>query len=324
MEGYCSLEGMVRRILVTGSEGFIGGHLVKNLLDKNYQIIAGYFKKDPYSQLFNSGLYKKVRTQHLNILDKRWVFEIIAKHKIGLIIHLAAKTQVRDAVLSPYPTIRTNVVGTLNILEAARKISGVGVIFASSDKAYGSSSKAYLENDSLRGQYPYDVSKSSADLIAQSYAKTYNLPLVVTRLGNVYGPWDLNFDRLIPGLCQAMFYKKIFLIRSNGRYIRDYIFIDDAVRAYTLLIKKFNKSTGEVFNISGQDSLSPLSVIRIVEKKFNKKISYKILDEARAEIFYQHLNSNKIGKFGFVQKYRFQDKIKSVISWYSNYFSKNV
>lgn len=315
---------MVSRILVTGSEGFIGGHLVKNLLDKKYQVIAGYFKKNPDSQLFNSGLYKKVRTQHLNILDKRHVFETIAKHKIGLIIHLAAKTQVRDAVLSPYPTIRTNVVGTLNILEAARKISGVGVIFASSDKAYGSSSKAYLESDSLRGQYPYDVSKSSADLIAQSYVITYNLPLVVTRLGNVYGPWDLNFDRLIPGLCQAMFYKKNFLIRSNGRYIRDYIYIDDAIRAYMLLIKKFNNCVGEIFNISGQDSFSPLSVIKIIEKKFAKKISYKILDEARAEIVYQHLNSNKIRKIGFVQKCSFEDKIKSVVKWYLNYFSKNV
>lgn len=315
---------MVSRILITGSEGFIGGHLVKNLLDKKYKVTAGYLKKNPASQLFNSGLYKRVKTQKLNVLDRRQVFKVIAKHEIELVIHLAAKTQVTDAFLNPYSTIRTNVVGTLNILEAARKIGGVGVIFASSDKAYGSSPKAYLEGDSLRGEYPYDVSKSSADLIAQSYAKTYNLSLVITRLGNVYGAWDMNFDRLIPGLCRAMYYKKVFLIRSNGKYIRDYIYIEDAIRAYLLLIKKFNKSTGKVFNISGRDSLSPLSIIKIMEKRFAKNINYKILDEARAEIAYQHLNSNKIRKFGFVQKYSFENKIKSVVKWYFNYFSKNV
>lgn len=324
MEGCCSLEDMVKRILVTGSEGFIGGHLVKILLNKNYKVTATYLKKSGNSQLFNTGLDSKVRVENLNVLDRRHVFDVILKHKIELVIHLAAKTQVTDAYENPYSTIKTNALGTLNVLEAARRIGNVGVIFASSDKAYGTSPKVSLEGDSLRGKYPYDVSKSSADLIAQSYAKTYNLPLVVTRLGNVYGAWDMNFDRLIPGFCRAMYYKKIFLIRSSGKYIRDYIHIDDAISAYMLLIKKFSKTVGEVFNISGQDSLSPLLIIKIIEKELGKEINYKILDKANAEIVYQHLNSNQIRKLGSMQKYPFKNKIKDVIDWYFNYFSKNV
>jgi len=207
--------------------------------------------------------------------------------------------------------------GTINILDAARLLPNLkGIIVASSDKAYGKTRKAYKEDTPLRGDHPYDVSKSCEDLIAQTYHKTYGLPIVITRFGNVYGEGDLNFGRIIPDICKAVIQKKTLFLRSDGTYVRDYIYISDVVDGYIFLLKNIKKINGEAFNFSSKDTLSVIEVVKIAEKILKTKIPYKILNNAKNEIPYQHLSDKKIKKLGWKTKYSFDNCLKDVLEWY--------
>ncbi|EKD86451.1 MAG: NAD dependent epimerase/dehydratase family [uncultured bacterium] len=192
-----------------------------------------------------------------------------------------------------------------------------GVIVASSDKAYGKTEKPYTEETPLKGDHPYDVSKSSADLISQTYFKTYNLPVVITRFGNVYGEGDLHMDRIIPGICEALIRDETFVIRSNGKYVRDYLYVKDVVDGYLLLANSLEKTIGEAYNFSSSDKLSVLELIKLAEKVFGKKIKYVIKNNAKNEIPYQHLNDQKIRSLGWKNEYTLEKALPGVLDWYS-------
>lgn len=316
---------MRAKVMVTGGAGFIGGHLVQQLLSKSWGVIVPYIKIDKHSFFSKNGMVKNVQLFKADITNWAKIEEIIKKTKPDYIVHLAAQPLVTTAYDFPLHTLKTNIMGTVNILEAARKNKVKGVIVASSDKAYGVSSKGYKEADQLVGKHPYDVSKSSADLIAQAYFKTYGLPVVIARFGNVYGEGDIHFDRLIPGLMKAINLKKTFEIRSNGKLVRDYISVNDVVTGYLLLLNKFDKLSGQVFNFSSNDNLSVLQVIKLTENALGIKIKYQILDKAKGEIVYQHLNDSKIKKLGWKQKNKFEDSVKDVLVWYQDLLKrKNV
>lgn len=189
-------------ILVTGGCGFIGGHLVKKLVTQGANITVLDILLNSNSIFAQKKLKEKTNLQFIDINNRQKVLNIFKKCKPSYIIHLAAQSIVEEAYQNPYHNFETNIMGTVNILEAARTVGGVkGLIVASSDKAYGKTFKAYKESAPLRGDHPYDVSKSCEDLIAQTYYKTYGLPIVITRFGNVYGEGDLHFGRIIPDIC---------------------------------------------------------------------------------------------------------------------------
>ena len=207
--------------------------------------------------------------------------------------------------------------GTVNILEAVRRNKKIkGIIAASSDKAYGKSQKAYTEESPLRGDHPYDVSKSSMDLICQSYFATYNLPIAITRFGNVYGEGDLHFDRIIPGICKTVIKNEVLDIRSDGTYIRVYLYVKDVVNGCITLLESIDTIHGEAFNFSSKDNLSVVDVIKKAEQILGVKIPYKILDIAKNEIPYQHLNDAKIRSLGWRSKYSLSKTLLSIMEWY--------
>jgi CDP-glucose 4,6-dehydratase len=213
--------------------------------------------------------------------------------------------------------------GTVNILEAMRLTSGVkGMVLASSDKAYGKSDKPYKETDALRGDHPYEVSKSASDLIATSYMKTYNLPIIITRFGNIYGPGDLNFNRIIPGIMKSIFTKSILEIRSNGKYRREYVYVDDVVSAYMFLLNNFTKAKNQAYNISSKERYSVLDVIKICKRMFKNSLEFNILDTAVNEIPEQSLNCQKIHALGWKSSYSLEKGLKESSRWYEAYFSK--
>lgn len=291
-------------ILVTGGTGFIGSHLAELLLKKGYKVIVVGHKEKPGSYFASQNLSKRTKVFYTDVTKKSRLFEIIKKNKIDYIIHLAAKTIVNKSVKSPSQTLKTNIIGTVNVLEAARTIKIVkGVIIASSDKAYGKTKRSYKEESVLKGDHPYDVSKSSADLIAQAYIKTYNTPVIITRSANVYGEGDTHKDRIIPGIVDTILKNKILKIRSNGRYKRDYIYVKDVASAYYFLLKNFEKARGQAFNISSKENLSVLQLIKKIEKITGRKIKYKILNNAQNEIPYQKLNDEKLRKMGWGNRY---------------------
>ena len=287
-----------KNILVTGGLGFVGSHLVEELIKEKANIIIVDINFDKRSYLFTQNLHKKSKVINLNICDYKKLFALIKKYRIEFIFHLAAQSLVDVAYKDPKATLENNILSTINILEIARINKNIqGVIVASSDKAYGDlKKKKYIESDPLSGDHPYETSKSATDLISTTYYKTYKIPVVVTRFGNIYGEGDLNFSRIIPGIMKSIINKKTLEIRSNGKYIRDYLYVKNVVQGYLLLAKNIEKVKGEAFNFGSKETLSVLQVIKTIEKALDKKIKFNILNTAKNEIPHQSLDYSKINK----------------------------
>jgi CDP-glucose 4,6-dehydratase len=305
------------KILVTGGCGFIGGHLIDKLVKRGLRIVVVDIKIHPFSTFAKNRLKDKVKLEIVDVNNRKRIFDLFHKYKPDYVIHLAAKSTVSQSFHDPSKTFKTNIMGTVNILDASRTTGVKGIIVASSDKAYGKTQKPYTEQTPLRGDHPYDVSKSCADLISQAYHKTYNLPVVITRFGNVYGEGDLHFDRIIPGICKAVIEKKLFKIRSNGTYVRDYIFVKDVVDGYIFLLERIEEVIGETFNFSSSDSLSVLNLVKKIEKILQTPIPYAILSIVKNEIPYQHLDSTKIKRLGWKNQYSLKNSFRQVFNWYT-------
>ncbi len=312
-----NMEIKDKKILVTGGAGFIGGHLVEELVGLGAKVTVIDIKIKPKSIFALNKLKKKVDLRLIDIRDNKKLQNFFKKYTPDYIFHLAAEPIVEKAYDNPVSAFETNINGTINLLEILRKNKKIkGMIAASSDKAYGKTIKKYTEESPLKGDHPYDVSKSCMDLICQTYIKTYNLPIVITRFGNVYGEGDLYLNRIIPGICEAVVKNRTLKIRSNGKYVRDYLYVKDVVSGYVFLLKKFEKTRGNAFNFSSKDKLSVLELIKTVEKVIGKKIKYKILNIAKNEIPYQHLNDLKIKKLGWKNNYNLKKSFMEIISWY--------
>lgn len=261
-------------ILVTGGTGFVGSHLSYALKRHHLPTQSG--------KPIDITRYSQVKT-------------LLNQYRPSFIIHLAAVSAADIALKDPRKAFTTNVIGTVNILEAVRTTNFVqGVIIASSDKVYGDQPGVYKETDSLKGQHPHDASKAAADLAAQSYLYTFNLPLVILRSCNVFGPGDLNFNRLIPGIIKAALLNIPLSIRSNGKFTRDYLYIDDSIRAYLLFLKHFPKVKGKILNLGGTINLSVLDVVRRCQNILKTPIPYRIINKPTHEIPHQSISDRKI------------------------------
>ena len=308
-----------QHILVTGGTGFIGSHLVEKLIKLDANVISTYQALKPASYFFSKKLNEKVIMAMADVGDFETIYNLVTKFQIDYIFHLAAQPLVEIAYFNPKQTLYTNILGTINVLESARLYPHVkGIIIASSDKAYGKLKKnKFIETDPLRGDHPYEVSKSATHLISYSYYKTYNLPAVVTRFGNTYGEGDLNFSRIIPGIMKSIVTNQILEIRSDGKYIRDYLYVDDVANGYLMLAANIDKIKGEAFNFGSNEILSVADLIKLVGKILGKKINYKVLDNTHNEIPYQALDYSKIKKnLGWEPKYSFSSTIKNIYHWY--------
>ena len=281
--------------LVTGCYGFVAQHLIHNLLLKNNRVIGVYNKKYQL-KIFNNKNYinkKKLVVKKVDIRDKKALTNLFKKYKFDYCYHLAAISQVLTSNQSPEETYEINVFGTINLLESAKLYRPkIKFIFSSSDKAYGSSKKLpYKEDFPLNGLNPYDASKASADIISRSYAKAFNLQVCVTRFVNIYGPGDVNWDRIIPGTIKSLINNKKPILRSNGRFLRDYLFIDDVVNGYIMLGKAMQnkKVKGIAINFGSGKPITVLNLVKkmlkinnnnskfyIIKKRFFTMIRYKI------------------------------------------------
>lgn len=314
-----TMEGLKgRRVLVTGGTGFIGSHLVQALVQKKAQVVVTYRSSNPQSYFQKQGLHKKVIMLAGDVYDYNRIVEIVTRYNITSIFHFAAQSLVEPAYYNPRHTIETNILGTTNILEAVRVHPQVkGVVVASSDKAYGKKKTPYTERDPLQGDHPYEVSKSATDLIATTYFRTYKVPVVITRFGNVYGEGDLNFSRIIPGIMNAIIKKETVQIRSDGTFVRDYVYVKEVVNGSLLLLSAIEKTRGEAFNLSSHESYSVLEVIAAISKILNKKIPYTIENTQKNEMPFQSLNYEKATRLiGYKPKLTFNRTIKNVFNWY--------
>lgn len=313
-----------KNILVTGGTGFIGSHLVQSLLKKGAHVHTTFLTINPNSYFFKEGLGKKVTMHRVDITNFFEIQEVIIKNSIEYIFHLAAEPLVEVSYINPRRTLETNIMGTVNILEVARLYGKVkAIIIASSDKAYGKLvSGKYKETDALRGDHPYEVSKSAADLISQTYFRTYKMPIVITRFGNIYGEGDIHFSRIIPGIMEAVIRKKKLELRSNGTFERDYLYVKDVVEGYLLLAENIEKSQGQAYNFGSEEHHSVLSLVKLVGKSLHKKIPYSILNTVQNEIPYQSLDYTKIQKdFNWKPKTKMKNILPVIHRWYKKIIS---
>ena len=311
-----------KNILVTGGTGFIGSHLVEALIAQGSYVIVPYQSLNPYSYFSTSNLHNKSTLVFADLKDYRRILDVISKYEIDLVFHLGAQAIVPTAYINPLGTIETNIIGTANVLEASRFCERVkGIVVITSDKVYGKLARA-SENNSVGGDHPYEVSKAAADILSRMYFVTYKLPVVTLRFGNVYGEGDLNFSRIIPAIMESILKKQQLQIRSNGKFVRDYVYVGDIVEGMILCAKNISKISGEVFNLSSFENLSVGEVVKSFEASLNKKVDFRINNIAVNEIPTQSLNFSKIKKrLGWSPKNNIGKTSEKIFDWYQQYFN---
>lgn len=309
-----------KNVLVTGGLGFFGSHLIERLHADGAHVFATDLVERLDSYYYKHGLNRFAVFENCDIADFRRINSVITKNQIDFVFHVAALATVEAAYSDPLGTIESNVIGTANVLESCRKCEKVqGVLVTSTDKAYGKLPRVD-ESTPLSGDHPYEVSKTSADLIARAYFKTYGLPVVVTRFGNVYGEGDLNFSRIIPGIMMSLIKNQTLKIRSDGKYIRDYVYVNDVVDACITLARNISISKGEAYNISSKENLSVVEVIKKVQQVIDLKVNYKILSNAKNEIPIQSVDFKKFQKkFNWKPKHNLDSTLPGIYEWYKNY-----
>jgi len=313
-----------RNVFVTGCTGLLGSWMTKALVERGANVIGVIRDLVPKSNLNWSGFNDKITIVRGEIEDYFLLERAINEYEIDTVFHLAAQTIVTIANRNPLSTFETNIGGTWNVLEACRRAPLVKrIVVASSDKAYGEQEKLpYDENTPLEGRHPYDVSKSCTDLVCRAYFETYKLPVCVTRCGNFYGGGDLNFNRIVPGTIRSLLNNEPPVIRSDGKFIRDYFYIEDAVEAYLLLAEKMEniKIHGEAFNFSNELQITVLEMVEKILEVMGSNLKPIILNEATNEIKHQYLSAKKAkGMLGWHSIYALEEGLKRTIAWYREF-----
>jgi len=316
-----------RSVFVTGGSGFLGGWVIRKLIEQRAEVVVLVRDVVPRSMLFSDNDISRVNTVHGSIEDLRLLQRTFSEYSVASVFHLAAQPLVGVAKLDPVGTFEANIKGTWNILEAARQTKVQQVIVASSDKAYGESAKLpYTEDHPLQGVYPYDCSKSCADLIAQMYHKTYDMQVSIARCANLFGGGDLNFSRTIPGVIRSTLEGKRFVIRSDGKFVRDFLYIKDAADAYLHLAQA---TAGGVaagpYNLSLEVRLTVLdSAEQVLTLMGRTDLEPVILNQASSEIREQYMVCEKARKvLGWQPAYTMKSALEETVAWYSERFSGN-
>lgn len=315
-----------RKVLVTGANGFLASWLVQHLLEKGALIVSLIFAPNPVSVFEQERLEQKTETIFGDIMNFSLLQEIIKKYDIQTIFHLGAQAICVTAEENPLSTLDINIKGTYHILEAVRRVSPTTqVIVASSDKAYGTHEQLpYEEHYPLHGEYPYEVSKTCADLISTMYWRTYRLPICVVRCGNLYGGGDGHFSRLIPRTIKLAFQNESPVILSNTT--RDFLYVEDAVRGYLSLAEKMREGAvlGEAFNFGTE---TPQSVTEVIDKILASMEKQHLRPQKSPEtpfgIPHQYLSFQKAKRMlGWEPKVQFEEGLQRTIDWYVRYLEK--
>ncbi len=314
-----------RPTFVTGATGLVGAALVRRLAEAEADVVCLVRDWVPQSQLVTSKLIEQVKVVRGDVRDQSLLERVLGEYEIETVLHLAAQTVVTIANRNPVSTFESNIGGTWALMEAVRRSPAVKqVVVASSDKAYGDHGRLpYCEKAPLQGSHPYDVSKSCADLISQMYAKTYDLPVGITRCGNFYGGGDLNWSRIVPGTIRSVLRGERPVIRSDGKCIRDYFYVEDGAAAYMLLAEQLAANPelrGEAFNFSNELQTTVLEIVERILLLMDSNLRPDIQNKAKNEIRFQCLNPQKAHQvLGWRPIFSLDQGLRRTIEWYEKF-----
>lgn len=316
-----------KNVFVTGATGLLGGWLVPELVRRGASVVALVRDGAPRSRLAHDGWLDRIATVRGSLTSEGLVRRTLAEYGIDTIFHLGAQTLVGVAKVDPVGTLESNVRGTWMLLDAARECKVARVLVASSDKAYGGSDRLpYLEDHPLQGSFPYDVSKSCTDLITTMYARTYGLPAVIARCGNLFGGGDLNFSRLVPGVILATLRGERFLIRSDGKFVRDFLYVEDAAEAYITLAERLAEDAalaGEAFNFGLELRPTMLDLVEKVLGMMGRPDLLPVVQNiASAEIREQYLDAGKARtRLNWSASHGLDEGLRRTIDWYRDFLA---
>jgi len=311
-----------RPTLVTGATGLIGGWLVRRLLAAGADVVCLVRDWVPQSEFVRAGLMERVKVVRGDVRDQAQLERTLGEYEVDTVIHLAAQTIVGIANRNPVSTFEANIAGTWSLLEACRRSPVVKqIVVASSDKAYGDhETLPYSEDAPLQGRHPYDVSKSCADLIAQSYATTYKLPVAVTRCGNFYGGGDLNWNRIVPGTIRSVLRGQRPVIRSDGQFVRDYFYAEDGATVNMVLAEALARTPdlrGEAFNFSNEIQVTVSELVERLLALMNSDLKPDVRNEATNEIRHQYLSAEKARRMlNWQPLFTLDEGLHRTIDWY--------
>ena len=314
-----------RPTFVTGGTGLVGGWLTQRLVEEGASVVCLVRDWVPRSTLLAGDLASKVTIVRGDVRDQAALERVLGEYEIDTVLHLAAQTIVPIANRNPVSTFESNIAGTWSLLEACRRSPAVKqVVYASSDKAYGECDDLpYDETTPLRGSHPYDVSKSCGDLIAQSYATSYDLPVAITRCGNFYGGGDLNWNRIVPGTIRSVLRHERPVSRSDGTLIRDYFYVEDGAAAYMLLAERLAGDAalrGAAFNFSNELQLTVRDIVEKILGIMGASLDFEVRDEATNEIPHQYLSARRAREqLGWHPLFSLDDGLKRTVEWYRNF-----
>ena len=317
-----------RPTLVTGATGLVGGWLVRRLVAAGAQIVCLIRDWAPQCELVRAGLLEEVTSVRGDVRDQALLERVLGEYEVDTVVHLAAQTIVPIANRNPASTFETNIGGTWALLEACRRSPVVKqIVLASSDKAYGDQEGLpYDEQTPLQGRHPYDVSKSCADLIAQTYAITYGLPVAITRCGNFFGGGDLNWNRIVPGAVRSLLRGQRPVIRSDGQYVRDYFYIEDGAAAYMTLAERLagdRSLCGQAFNFSNESPISVLALVEHILRLMDSDLQPDIRNQASNEIRSQHLSAARARQvLGWQPLFSLDEGLQRTIAWYRSFLGE--
>jgi len=311
-----------RPVLITGATGLVGSWLTRRLHQSGADVVCLVRDWVPQSELIRSRVLEQVKVVRGDVCDRFALERVLGEYEIGTVFHLAAQTIVGIANRNPVSTFESNIQGTWNLLEACRRSPLVrSIVIASSDKAYGHQPDLpYDEETPLEGRHPYDVSKSCADLLAQSYAATYQMPVAITRCGNFYGGGDLNWNRIVPGTIRSVLRGERPVIRSDGQYIRDYFYVEDGAAAYTLLAEQLHTRPelhGLAFNFSNETEVTVLDLVNRILRAMHSELQPLVLNQASNEIRRQSLCAARAHQMlAWSPLFDLDEGIGRTIAWY--------
>jgi CDP-glucose 4,6-dehydratase len=314
-----------RPTFVTGATGLIGGWLIKRLLAAGADVVCLVRDWVPQSEFVSAGLVESVKVVRGEVNDQKLLERALGEYEVDTVIHLAAQTIVGIANRNPVSTFESNIAGTWSLLEACRRSPAVKqIVVASSDKAYGEHEVLpYAEDAPLQGRHPYDVSKSCADLIAQMYGHTYELPVAITRCGNFYGGGDLNWNRIVPGTVRSVLRGQSPVIRSDGHFIRDYFYAEDGALANMALAEGLARDPslrGQAFNFSNERQVTVLELVEQILKLMNSPLKPDVRNEAINEIRHQYLSAEKARTLlAWQPVFTLDEGLRRTIDWYEKF-----